>query len=124
MKAYIITYAEGKHCLIAADLMGFRTGLFGDDATYIEVNCFTDEELQAEVDKRVREREEINLKAIHELQDYLKQANQRLQAERKRVIEEVRKWAKDYCRNNGDYSAVGAINDILEFLTKLEAGAK
>jgi hypothetical protein len=43
--------------------------------------------------------------------------------ERKRVIEQVRKWAKDYCRNNGDYSAVGAINDLLEdCLDKLESG--
>ena len=57
-KAYIITYAEGKHSLIAGNLMGFKMGLFGSDAKYIEVTCFTDQELQ-ERDEKIRRDHEI-----------------------------------------------------------------
>jgi hypothetical protein len=66
----------------------------------------------------------MQVSGLNAIQLLQKRVEEEHMSERKRVIDEVREWAKDYCRNNGDYSAVGAINDILEFLTKLEAGAE
>ncbi len=86
----------------------------------------TPEELAQEL---IRIRTELHtlkmqVSGLNAIQLLQKRVEEEHMSERKRVIEEVREWAKDYCWNNGDYSAVGAINEMLEYLTKLEAGAE
>jgi hypothetical protein len=100
MKAWIVK--DYKEIHMANCLIALAHTKPTDIDSCVELNILTDSELQSEVDKRVREehikgtfvvetlnkmqedlrkeyqeREEINLKAIHELQDYLRQATQR-----------------------------------------------
>lgn len=66
----------------------------------------------------LRDNTEVPGQILHDQAVFLIRA---IKSERQRVIQELREWLRNETRNNGDYSAVGAYNEVSEKLREMEA---
>ena len=96
MKAFKAIRKDTGRWVVQQEFIVFYGDSF-DNYDIEHVNVLTDFELQSEVDKRVRD-------------------------VRKRVIEEIRKFATEGLQANGGW--VYCCEELMDLLTKLEAGAE